>query len=385
MCERNEEKFYPSDLPYLDIYPSDERNYPGLENKFSLSDKNFTDSMNFSSEENFWGGVSPGMAFSEIKDFWGMDDSHKESLINILKLTVEKNISEENYFLNRTINYKRLANCIQKRPELIDQWLEPTQVKAPKIIHIASTFYESLCCALLYVSDSRAIKLYNLLRNTDRKITTRELYTEIWLPDNVLFSSDPQELAELKRIWKERIYECKSDGELLGLVIAAEQGTARQWLLDKSLEDSNSSINLDFSFGISILGFMDSPVALKHLEELYILGIESWRQTLIRLSIARWKQNSWAKHWFKQFCEASDSVDAWSAFRLFLRCVDRRFWLWKDQYLNYDMPKKHLIFFEDNQMTIQNSIRKNEKKSLHLTKRFLGHKIAERQAWPWFE
>jgi hypothetical protein len=78
--------------------------------------------------------------------------------------------------------------------------------------------------------------------------------------------------------------------------------------------------------------------------------------------------------------------EAWASFRLFLRCVDKRFWLWMDQSVE-DSNKKdgsdlRLIFLDDNEDTIKNNIRKNEQE---LEKTLFGVKKQERGIWPWIE
>jgi hypothetical protein len=42
------------------------------------------------------------------------------------------------------------------------------------------------------------------------------------------------------------------------------------------------------------------------------------------------KRAEWSKTWFARFFTAGSDEKAFAAFGLLLECVDRRFWVWKD-------------------------------------------------------
>ena len=91
-----------------------------------------------------------------------------------------------------------------------------------------------------------------------------------------------------------------------------------------------------------------------------------------------------AKHWFTKFLDAENEVLSWRSFRLFLRCVDSRFWYWHEEIIearneNADIETR-LKFFKNNHWNIKQRIKKNEGK---LTEYFLGEKIMQDQVWPW--
>jgi hypothetical protein len=135
-----------------------------------------------------------------------------------------------------------------------------------------------------------------------------------------------------------------------------------------------------------MLGFLDNSFAFDRLNQLALEQPNTWRKRLVKLSLERWQKNSWARYWFDKFLNEKDRVIAWSSFRLFLKCVDERFWLWRDNPIDRassqdrELQKSYLSFLEDNTDTINNSIKNNEQK---LTQHLFGHKIVERQAWPW--
>jgi hypothetical protein len=79
-----------------------------------------------------------------------------------------------------------------------------------------------------------------------------------------------------------------------------------------------------------------------------------------------------------------DDVSAWAAFRLFLRCIDTRFWFWQEQIENdievTKVTKRRRDFFDNNIDNIRNAIRNNESE---IAEQFLGQKLMKRQVWPW--
>jgi hypothetical protein len=100
--------------------------------------------------------------------------------------------------------------------------------------------------------------------------------------------------------------------------------------------------------------------------------------------LTRWQTNAWAKHWFERFLTDEDSIGAWAAFRIFLHCVDSRFWLWQKRSrckveVNHQLARR-IIFLEDNLHVVKKRITKNEK---DLEKHLFGQKTKPGQAWPW--
>jgi hypothetical protein len=254
-----------------------------------------------------------------------------------------------------------------------------------KIIHLASAFYECLCAALFNENHSQAQELYDCLQSERRKVTLYDCDTKISFLDYALFCGD--EKLEIENLWQQRIKKCRSDLELLEISIVIQQTGKTNWL-QSYIENSLGSLNSrEFSYAITALGFIDDNFAAEKLTKLVETLPDIWRGKLAALSLERWQKNLWAKHWFAAFLNESDAVVAWSRFRLFLHCVDRRYWLWDKSIINetlkHDNYEINLEFLEDNIVDVlRHSIQKNENS---LKQHFLGQKIAERQAWPWLE
>lgn len=281
-----------------------------------------------------------------------------------------------------------LSQIIIQHPELIDKWLQPIdpsvdEAKAEKIISLGSVFYQSLCVALFRQSHDRAVELYSFICKINLKIILHNSDTNICFLDSALFQIDRNPRNEV--IWQKQLEDCQSDAELMEISISAQQGGKVTWLECYADRQLTSDIPLDLCYGLTILGFIDTNFALALLTKQVELQPDSWRGALAKLSLNRWQQNSRSKHWFKSFLHESNPDLAWSQFRLFLQCVDRRYWLWQKDLINEVSAQPHshlsrnLEFLEDNINTIRNSIKTNQNQ---YQDNFLSHKIEERQAWP---
>jgi hypothetical protein len=220
------------------------------------------------------------------------------------------------------------------------------------------------------------------LRKQERQITLRDPITKIYFLDSALFNTTATDF--IQEMWINRLKNCLLDSELMEISIAAQQQGKVDWLENHAIEQLESDVPINLSYGLTFLGFIDTITAGKHLKEQVASQPDSWRKKLAKLSLERWSSNLHSRHWFTSFLQETNPDLAWSHFRLFLRCVDRRYWLWEKDLISNTSNRFHLNrnleFLEDNTNTIRNSIKTNEKP---YQDNFLGRKITERQAWPW--
>jgi hypothetical protein len=206
--------------------------------------------------------------------------------------------------------------------------------------------------------------------------------TKIHLLDYALFKA--ANTTEVQNAWQHRLEQCKTDRELMEIAILAQLGNGREWLWSNVTNGIQSAAPLEKSRSISLLAFVDTEEAFQLLNTLLQNAPDTRIKKLLELSVQRWQVNNWAKDWFRRFLSTADDAVAWASFRLFLQCVDTRFWHWQEQVKAQTAFDKKVeqrwLFFEDNLDTIRNRIRKNEQE---LEKHYFGQKILQRQAWPW--
>jgi len=224
--------------------------------------------------------------------------------------------------------------------------------------------------------------LYWRLLDASGGIIVRDARSEIQILDYALFKAPATD--NIQDTWKRRLEQCTTDQELMQIAIVAQCGNGQDWLQSYIHQRIQSPSPLEKSRALALLGFIEAEEGFKLLSELLKTEPDTWIKDLLRTSIKRWQTNAWAKHWFRRFLVVDDAVAAWAAFRLFLQCVDSRFWFWQ-QMIQSEVKssaqlERRLVFQEDNLDTIENKARKNEKP---LREHLFGQKTKLNQVWPW--
>jgi hypothetical protein len=95
------------------------------------------------------------------------------------------------------------------------------------------------------------------------------------------------------------------------------------------------------------------------------------------------ERNHRARAWFVQFLARRDPVEAWAVFRLFLRCVDRRFYLWGDVMRNemLDLP---MLWHHQVSINAEDIRRPAEKNEGRLSESLFGQRISKNEIAPWY-
>jgi hypothetical protein len=373
----------PDNFPIIEVSITSDYNFEQFYNKTSLSENNFAESITFFSRNVTWGIWDKGNSIESLKQFQDINTKQKlrEEFGDIVNETQNRQLEAGNYLFCEILPQDVIAQIVSQYPHLVDKWLTPIQPEydnktADKILQLGSTFYEILCYILLDINHPQSTKLYQYLKKINRKVILKISPTNICFLDYALFQVIPD--GSIENEWQCRFESCNSDLELMEMTIAAQQGHASSWL-DSYIETKlNSSAPLDFSIAVTILGFLETDDAFTRLSQLKEQQPNTWKKKIINISLNRWQRNSWAKQWFDRFMNTNDRVMAWSYFRLFLRCVDSRFWLWKDEFICHassnDFHSLYLTFFEENINKIESSIKKHEKE---LEKYFLSYKLSQ--------
>lgn len=248
-----------------------------------------------------------------------------------------------------------------------------------RIIALCRAFYEKLCAALLVHEPETGASLFRVLRAHDTiRLNDNDTRLSVLLID--LFATRNSEpVAELR---DSILNDCSTDMALFEVVLLSSQGGDEAWLNQKIEVMRNSNWDYDRARAWMLEGYSLSLEAHERLQE-FVAGSEnSWVRDIATISLQNQKRNTYARHWFERFLTENDRVKAWAAFRLFLRCVDRRFWLWLP-----NMPLKNAELWKRdalkaNYAEICTMTEKNEK---GWQDTLVGHKIQSDQLWPWMK
>lgn len=287
-----------------------------------------------------------------------------------------------NYFYTDALDYVVCAH-----PEMDEIWLMEVIDNRPdslRQLEVNSTFYEALCEILLLKDPLQGIRLYQRLRTTSTAFITQERHTKMRLIEYALFRAPV--IPDIQRTWEEMLEQCKCDQEILEIAILAQSGQGLMWLQSYANQMLQSDVQLNYMRAITIFGLLETDESFDLLTILRNQVPETWLRELVETSLLNWQHNAWAKHWFHQFLTEGNDIKAWAAFRLFLHCVDRRFWLWNLDMINQvgrDMiSEKRYRFYKANIDTIERSSKNNEKS---LANQLFGQKTMPGQVWPWLD
>jgi hypothetical protein len=277
-----------------------------------------------------------------------------------------------------------LGAVVEANPALVTDWLTrvlPQTPAANSLIAACRGFFEALCEVLLGAWPEQGVALFHRLQACPPfRLVDRA--TEI---DNLLFvlfrapSSTP--VDSLKA---DLFEQCVTDADLFDLAFVAQLACADDWLEGQIGRWLASERRFDRARGIVLLGLLNAEDAEARLVQAKAAHGQCWLGSRAEAAAQIARRNRWAQHWFERFLRAPDDLDGWAAFRIFLQCVDRRFWLWGPALVQaqclFDSRNLH---YQANRRAIAAAARRNERGTLKLHERLVGEKVLEGKAWPW--
>jgi len=258
------------------------------------------------------------------------------------------------------------------------------EIDWPDINFIKSTFplYEALCEAFFLKRDTRASELYSTLRDaTQQKLPILRDHIGDALP-LLLFRVDVDEVRSERRAWYRA---CGSDLALLDFAKAARQYGREDFLAGLVQEGLSSPRYHDKAKAISLAGWCGTAPELRSLLEDLPPEPESWFDWLKEHALSRIRKEDWTRSWLEKFLSARSLAESFAGFRLFLHCVDRRYYAWSDQ-VTAAVAKtgitvqRRLRFLRTNHREVDKAIQTNEKS---LDKYFLSLPIPGERLSPW--
>ncbi len=371
----------PVDFPPVDIEASD---VVTKLTRRSLSSSTLSKSITFLSRSSTWGDASED-DFKELFPNWEAIDKQRAKMAEIVQQAVEEQKEAGNAWFADRFHGATLEEVLETRPDLVSKWVNfalEDSGAGMRWIRLARSFYTELCAMLLKHEPSTGTRLYQRLVEVGGGTTVVDSRSKIPLLDYALFEAPAIDIVCFA--WKRRLEKCTTDEELMHVAIVAQFGNGRDWLQSYIDQRIDSSAALGKSRAFTLMGFIETQETCECLSQLSETAPDTWIRDLLKTSLTRWQTNAWAKHWFERFLTDEDSIGAWAAFRIFLHCVDSRFWLWQKRSrckveVNHQLARR-IIFLEDNLHVVKKRITKNEK---DLEKHLFGQKTKPGQAWPW--
>ncbi len=277
-----------------------------------------------------------------------------------------------------------LNAVVAANPALVEEWLRRVLAETPAangLLAACRSFFEALCEVLLGAWPEQGVALFHRLQAcTPFRLIDRA--TEI---DNLFFvlfrapSSTPVDSL------RTGLFEgCVTDDELFDLAFVAQFAGANDWLDEQIRRWRASERRFDRARGVQLLGLLDAENAGARLVQEKAAYGQCWLGSRAEAAGQIARGNQWAKHWFQRFLTSPDDLGGWAAFRIFLQCVDRRFWLWGPTSVRtlctLESRRSHYLA---NRRAIVAAARRNERDTLKLHERLVGESVLNGKAWPW--
>ncbi len=351
-----------------------------------LSDTLFSRSVKFISRDAFWGGMPGGSPQKSLADvFKPVSDEQLETLGEIIRETIEQQTKAGNIWFSTCFSIHTLDIVVRYRPDLVDIWLAgitDDDLSSKQRLIKGRSFYESLCQVLLSIDPPKGLNLYHRLSEVHPAINFVVRGTGIPVLRYALFNA--RDVPEVIHAWDQCLQQCKTDQDLLELVIVAQAGNGLKWLESRVEQDLESAVMFKQSRALITRGLLAAKNTGEWLARQTKPQAETWFDRVADKAYSYWQTDTWAKYWFERFLIVENDIHAWAAFRLLLKCADRRFWTWQDEFrstaLFRDATHRRLNFLNNNTDTLRNSIKQNEKA---MAENFLATKVLDNQAWPW--
>jgi hypothetical protein len=247
------------------------------------------------------------------------------------------------------------------------------------LIESCHMMLESLCEVLLEADPAHGVELFRTLLAHRRHARTVDYPTGVDVLALTLFKIPSSGHADA--LLSEWLDECTTDKDLFELALAASAVHNDERLSESIQQGLSSSVPVERATALTLAGFAVHGSRSTALLESVEPHREGWLHAVQERTRRHLERDRWAQEWFRRFAASRETEESFAAFRLFLRCVDRRYWTWKDDVLRRIRlapdRRRYLAVHRDG---IERAIKDNEK---DLEKRFLGDEISEGQVHPW--
>ena len=327
-----------------------------------------------------WGDAAAGTT-DQLKRAFDWQTQEREAA-DLLKLAQQKAVEARrwNMGLIDTPSRRMLAMIARAVPQVAESWLLLAFSEDPKDARRVvdqPALYQDLCAVLLELSPEKGLGLYRRLKATSlHRIVDSS--TRIETLELALWAAPTSPAVEAFR--REAMIAATSDADLSRIAYCAEYGGSRSSLEALIAEGRDSARLLDQARAFTV-GCLLSDAESRN--ELPVDEDGTWLAEVRATGLLWARANGYARHWYRRFLAAPTELDAWAGFRLLLRCVDKRIWLWKpvlDAEVGGATPPARRMFLNAHRPLLRRAIERNER-ALHKT--LVGTKVLDSSAWPW--
>jgi hypothetical protein len=304
------------------------------------------------------------------------DDARREEHLQLL---IEEAQRAGREFFGRGVPRYAIADVAARYPEFTDKWIAALTQSDAESWDLAE-FYCTLGDVLGPGDPNRAAEIIGLLRRA--QVGLRVTYSPVKVDRLTWMAFSLPTSEKVSNLRETILSEAYSDELLFQIVLAAQGGSADDWLLQTILADLDSPSVYRMARGLTLIGFLDEGPVLR-VTQVHLEGHSGFLAEVATSARLRLQRNRRARHWFETFLGSRDKLSAWAAFRLFLRCADRRFHVWVEarKATVSELPRLWRQHLALNHQDICNAAGSNENR---LDKTLFAVKISRDEVAPWY-
>jgi hypothetical protein len=254
-----------------------------------------------------------------------------------------------------------LSEVIRRRPELVASWVAMMEGEnSEEVIWRAGDFYRALALSLAPIDPGRAAGIIRRLRRSRQ--STRVVVAPMKIDALTYAAWEIPDCPDARELLAETLDSAFSDKSLLEIVLVAQHLGAEDNLIRAIECDATSGMLVLEARALTLVGWLDQSPALYRLQPL-LDNRRGYLDEVAQTARERLHRNRLAKAWFNEFLCRREEETAWAAFRMALRCVDRRFYLWSSHMTDAvgDLPERWRLSLAVAESDVANAIDRNER------------------------
>jgi hypothetical protein len=288
-----------------------------------------------------WAIAENGLRESDIVE-WG-----KEFDAEIRRPHGPRNLGSDGYYSPEV-----LSKALDVTPGILYPWIDSIITQDGcgfEIIDMRPGLLKGLVLELLNRNDRRGTKIIRKLTGPgSRTVTHVDRYSRVashyfWPFEAKLTAATQEAIMSLLDL-------AINNDDIQQIAFAASYRGRGEALMKAAEEPADGGLAFLAARSLMIYGL--SPYDSAKADQLGRIEQHesSWVRFAANYAQMELKRDGYAQHWFHSFLCSADRAEAWAAFRLFLRCVDRRWLIWQSRELqaacdqpDYQMRRRHLI------------------------------------------
>ena len=243
---------------------------------------------------------------------------------------------------------------------LLNEWCELLLSLSADNIRVMYNVVCLVAHAVGFIDPEMTERLFNMVEGVEPRVSVKYGYSEVDLYSLAAWKGG--ESGRLDEVRVQRLERASNDHQLSQEVLAAQLGGRKGLLMEYIEARLRMAEPSRKARAFTVAGFLDrNELSDRLLEEYDYKG--GFLGVALKHAQYAYERNVWARHWFRKMCRAGSAETFWGASVLFLKVVDGRYDVWRDEYRNLQVQAKRLL--PNMQNVTANRVKKWKGRRLH--------------------